>query len=341
MIFTMKKKIYNILKIFAAFAIVTIALKIFLANSDPKELSEILKDTDIKIFIFAMIPALLTLLFRAIRWSIILPAIDGASKNNLADYTIIGFMINNIVPARLGEAVRIFLLWSKNKYPLSVSVGSLILERIIDTVIYFLFFGIPAYAFSTSEQIKKVGLGFIVAALIILLGFIIFCIIFNIKKEIILPQNFPGKNKIEKIISELISTLHWTNSVKKIFLFIFLSILTSFCYVAIFYMFGKNFGLSIGILKGMFFQGCASLGSAIPLAPGYIGTVHAAILQGFDIIGMNIEKGRIIAILYHAANYIPVTIAGFIYMLKTDLKFSGLLKVKEYIDSEKEKEENL
>jgi hypothetical protein len=79
----------------------------------------------------------------------------------------------------------------------------------------------------------------------------------------------------------------------------------------------------------MFAQACAVMGAAIPLSPGYVGTLHATLLEGLSYLGQSREKARAIAILYHALAYIPVTTVGLVYFFRTDLRFRDLSHAKE------------
>jgi len=84
-------------------------------------------------------------LVRSLRSALLLPVCSPAQKKNLFPILMISFMINNILPARMGEAARAMLLWKRNGYSGAVSVGSIILERILDTVVYMSTFFIPVF----------------------------------------------------------------------------------------------------------------------------------------------------------------------------------------------------
>jgi uncharacterized membrane protein YbhN (UPF0104 family) len=82
----------------------------------------------------------------------------------------------------------------------------------------------------------------------------------------------------------------------------------------------------------LFAQAAAAFGAAIPLAPGYVGTLHAALLQGLVTFGFDPEKGRAVAILYHALCYVPVTLLGLIFFFQTRLSFKELSSARESIE---------
>jgi len=81
----------------------------------------------------------------------------------------------------------------------------------------------------------------------------------------------------------------------------------------------KNFG----ILQALFAQAFAALGAAIPLAPGYVGTLHAFMLEGLALCGVGRDKAQAITILYHAVPYITITALGLYYFFKLNVTFKG------------------
>src|SRR3990170_6605676 len=87
----------------------------------------------------AVILTLLVYLVRAFRWQCLLSHIKRVSVINLLSVTCIGFMANNILPARVGEVLRPFLLYKKENIKFSTSVATAIVERIFDMLGLILF----------------------------------------------------------------------------------------------------------------------------------------------------------------------------------------------------------
>jgi hypothetical protein len=107
--------------------------------------------------------------------------------------------------------------------------------------------------------------------------------------------------------------------------------MTALCYPAMIVLLAWKGTFSIGLLEGMFAQAFAAFGAAIPLAPGYVGTLHAVMLHGLTILGMNIDHARALVIAYHIINYVPITILGLILFFQTKLSFKDISRAKEKI----------
>jgi uncharacterized membrane protein YbhN (UPF0104 family) len=90
----------------------------------------------------------------------------------------------------------------------------------------------------------------------------------------------------------------------------------------------ENADIPFGLLEGMFAQSFAAFGAAIPLAPGYVGTLHAVMLQGLEILGMNGDKARALVILYHAVNYLVITVLGLYFFFRMRLSIKEISTAK-------------
>jgi uncharacterized membrane protein YbhN (UPF0104 family) len=70
------------------------------------------------------------------------------------------------------------------------------------------------------------------------------------------------------------------------------------------------------------------MGAAIPLAPGFVGTLHAVLLQGLLFCGLDRDKAVAVTILYHAIPYCAVTALGLFFFLRMKLNFKELTGTK-------------
>ncbi len=93
--------------------------------------------------------------------------------------TTIGYMGNNIYPARAGEVLRAVILKRREDVSISASLATIIVERIFDGVVMlaFVFVNLPELAKLTGQsgfvgniqQVAVIGTGFFFGALILFL----------------------------------------------------------------------------------------------------------------------------------------------------------------------------
>lgn len=280
----------------------------------------------------------LTIWLRSLRWKVMLPGNrEEKSKSGLFSITMIGFMLNNLFPARLGEAARAVLLWKRNGFSVMESAGSLLVERALDTLLYSAFFFIPVFGNSSLASLQPYAALMVAAFAVSVVALIIYsrfkagAVKIASKMLILVPH--PLRNRVQKISKELVSNLEWTFSWHRAMRVVLYSILMMFCYV--FMMYFLAWGLStFNILDSMFGVSMAALGAAIPLSPGYIGTLHSSLLQGLGMVGVVENKAGAMAVLYHGISYTTITALGLMFLMSMKVSFKEIRKAKEELKKE-------
>jgi uncharacterized membrane protein YbhN (UPF0104 family) len=85
------------------------------------------------IYIFPTIVIMfISFYLRSIRWSVLISPIKKVSVLNLFSANMIGFMANNVLPARLGEVIRPVMVARKEKIKVSASFATVVMERVFD-----------------------------------------------------------------------------------------------------------------------------------------------------------------------------------------------------------------
>jgi hypothetical protein len=95
-----------------------------------------------------LVPVLISIFLRfwltAVRWQLLLRPVKRVGVHRLFAITMIGFMANNVLPARLGEFVRAYALGRSEALPPSLPFATIVIERIFDgfTLLLFLVGGL-------------------------------------------------------------------------------------------------------------------------------------------------------------------------------------------------------
>jgi uncharacterized membrane protein YbhN (UPF0104 family) len=67
-----------------------------------------------------------------------------------------------------------------------------------------------------------------------------------------------------------------------------------------------------------------SLGSMIPSAPAYIGTMQYACILGLAIYSIDKSQALAYSTLYHASQFFPITLVGLYYAWRSSIRFSDV-----------------
>jgi uncharacterized protein (TIRG00374 family) len=267
-----------------------------------------------------------------------LPKSRNAHKRGLFPIVAIAFMLNNILPARLGEAARVVLLWKKNNYSAAQSIGSLILERMLDMLAFSSCFFMPVFLLGSMKTTPIPGAGhgnmtlhmfaliFAFAFIAAVAGLFLYSrfpsIMRKTGKKLIKLLPLSLHKKLNTILSEVVSNLDWIFSFKKTVAIVFYTYLIMLSYSVMIVLLTHAKGFTL--LHGLFANAFAAMGAAIPLAPGFVGTLHAVLLQGLLLCGLEREQATAVTILYHAIPYCTITLLGLYYFFRAHISFKDI-----------------
>ena len=312
-------------------------------NVNLAELAAILKTTNyIYVFLGMSIGVFGGSAIRAIRWGVLLePVKKDISFKNLFATTIIGYMLNNLFP-RSGEVVRPYILGKHENISRASAFATIIVERIIDTVMFLLMFGVGLIYFkdritNAIPQIESAVL-LLSAAIFLMLAWIGFMMI-NPSKSLSVVKYFtkflPAKLH-EKVDNIFISLLTGFDVLKKPALFFRIalySVLLWGTYLVSTYIPFYSFNIltvseGTGLLKGLWDANLLlvliNVAMFIP-SPAATGPYHY--MCKVTLVNM-FAVGETAALGYgtttHAMSFLLFLLAGLFYFFKYNYKFSEI-----------------
>jgi len=262
---------------------------------------------------------------KAIRWRLLLQPLRKFQTQEVVPPLMIGFMGNNLLPAHLGELIRIFVLGREFSLPKAAVFSSVVLERIFDTAVILLFLVLSLFLVEELPSWVSTTIFFvsILAGLIILF---LAVYLFWTKRLIhatrrvfsFLPERF-GRKLTETMEAGVLG-LASMQSGGLVFWIVVTSILQWVLMAGMVYVSLWSFGLHLPLFASVVIIGVSALGVSIPSVPGFFGIIQLSfwvILQGFGV-----DKGDAFAssIYFHLSNYIPVTLVGLYYLNRRGLQ---------------------
>ncbi|MBW2104797.1 MAG: flippase-like domain-containing protein [Deltaproteobacteria bacterium] len=294
-----------------------------------------IKSTNILFFIPIVLLTFSFYFIRALRWFHLLEPIKKIGLFSLFSSTVIGFAANCVLPARLGELIRANYIGSMENISKSSSLATIIIERLFDvfTILLMVLFVIlfndfPSEWESISKGLKTGGfflLVLFIASIFLLIGLKkktqIFLNIFG-RFLFFLPHKI--RNRIVDMLKGFSNGLVLVKGPSQLLAVIFYS-LTLWCLSAFqVYILCFSMGLSLPFLAPFFILILLCLSVTLPSAPGYIGTFHLACQYGLIFYGSSKEKALSIAILLHAAGFIPIVTLGLLLLLLHHISLRNL-----------------
>jgi uncharacterized protein (TIRG00374 family) len=103
-----------------------------------------------------------------------------------------------------------------------------------------------------------------------------------------------------------------------------LSIAVWGCAVAAVWFCLLAFNLQLPALTSVFMIVLISLGSMIPSAPAFLGTLQYACVIGLGVYGVERSQALAFSAVYHATQFLPITLTGLYYAWRSHLRWREL-----------------
>ena len=130
----MKKAHKTIIQVVVGIIISVVCLYFAFRGINIKESIEIVKNINITYFLISLILSVVIIALRGLRWECFIPLKKPIKKRTVVMATYIGYMANNILPAKLGEVARAYILGVKEDVSKSALIASVVTERLFDVI---------------------------------------------------------------------------------------------------------------------------------------------------------------------------------------------------------------
>jgi uncharacterized protein (TIRG00374 family) len=292
----------------------------------------------------AVLVTLQTYVFRAWRWQILLRPIGRASFVNAFKTTVIGFAATFLLPARIGEVLRPYLLARREGFNPAAVFATIVVERLLDLCTVLLLF---AVALTTAQA--EVGpdvrmAGWLFAGLSVV-GIGILFVLAGHPDRLgrwagLLARRLPARlgGAVEHLVKTFAEGLQVMRTPRRLAA----AMLASFplwLSIALGIMLTSwAFDLTIPFVGSFLVVGYLTIGVAVP-TPGGAGGFHTmyrlALVQFFHA-----PEGRAVAaaVVLHLVSFVPVTILGLLSMWQDGLTFGSLKEMKAVAQEEAQEE---
>jgi len=270
--------------------------------------------------------------FRSWRWGFLLRATKRVSANQLFPIVVIGYMGNDILPFRLGEALRAYVLWRKEGINIGTTLTTAVLERLFDglTMVLFVLFGllfVPLSAFLS--RLVSVASAVFFGALVLFLGLAarpdLLRRLAHFLIERLVPVRFrlPLLNFVEGIVAGLESLRSGRDVLVLFGITLWVWVLETLKY----WLVSFAFDLQLPYVGILLMGGAVNLLTALPSLPGYIGTFELGIKVLTGIGAPPDHAGSYILVL-HAILLLPVTLLGLAFMAREGIQWAEIREIE-------------
>jgi uncharacterized protein (TIRG00374 family) len=259
----------------------------------------------------------LEVVLRTIRWSRLLPTTDGyrASTARLLPVVLVGYLANLLLPARLGEGVRAYLVSRTEPVAISSALGSVVLERVIDLATLAVV-GFVAAVFAGAPAWMTTGLLVVAVLGLVVTGVLTFVGIGRVATSAERRWG-GGKPLVVRFVALLVRFSRGAgDQPKRVIAFaVAISVVCWFLDGTTFWLVGVALDAGVSWPICMIIASVTVLGTAIPSAPGYLGTYELAAVAAGVALGVPKETVLAMAVLAHAVTTLPLALGGMIVLI--------------------------
>ena len=286
-------------------------------------------------------------LTRSLRWKVFLQPLNAKTRlSNRFAAVNIGFAANNLLPVRVGEFARAWSISRLEPVTVSGAVGSLVVERFLDAGAILLLLGVavlhpmfPAGATIGGQPVESAVLGLVVLMAVLFLLLILLVVLPGgfLRVASSWMRHLPGHphNRLRDLAQSFLQGLESLRHPRLLLTGVVWSVGIWAWNGVSFWLAFIAFGIDQTYAAALFVQAVIALGVAVPSAPGYFGTFHAAAVVGLhEVYGVAEESTLAFAFGYHLGGFFPVTLLGLWYAGRIGLSLADLGHAKEVVKEE-------
>jgi hypothetical protein len=269
---------------------------------------------------------LLGYMLRTVRWQVILSGAARAPLRTLFPVLMMGFATNNVLPGRLGEFWRAYLLGRKRNVRKTFALASVVVERVFDGLTLILLLTLVSRAIQLpgwGRQIELLAMGIFLAAtlgLVVLLGK---PAVMQVPMRVI-PHRFHGgmagwiEDRFEAFVEGL-------TPLRRRGVLLGATLLSLGVWA---FELGSYLALSHGLnlnLGGLEVPGLGlalvtvNLGIMVPSGPGYVGTQEFFGTAALGVVGANAQAALALVVVSHSIQFVVVTGLGLLFFAREQL----------------------
>jgi hypothetical protein len=264
---------------------------------------------------------------RTWRWHYMLRPIQTVPLRGLFPVVAIGYMGNNIYPARAGELIRAYVLKRREGVSVSASLATIVVERIFDGVVMLLFVFIALPLTPMPAWLRQV----VVMASLLFFGALGLFFVIAVQQERaqaiysglierLVPA--PLQPRAQGLADRFMAGLHCLRSGRDVLMIFATSLVVWLAETVKYWFVMHSFHFSVPFIVLMLMNGVVNLATTVPSAPGYVGTFDAPGIEVLATFGVPRSIATAYTLVLHAALWFPITALGAYYFWRESVSWA-------------------
>ncbi|MBI4674116.1 MAG: flippase-like domain-containing protein [Chloroflexi bacterium] len=312
-------------------------LAVVFYGTDLQTMGDVLRSANYTLLVPALVLYFSGVLMRAVRWRFLLRSIKPIGLAHLFQVTVIGYMANDLLPFRIGELVRAYVLGETEKISKTATLVTIVLERIFDGVTMLIFIGAALFLLPSNAELGSVEFSI---RMLLLVGSILFA---TAVVGLVIVARF--RERFDHLIHRVLARLPecWSARGLKLMDSFFhgLSVLRNpadalaalvfsiFAWLfeaGMYAVLAIGFGIALPFPVFVLATAVANLVTIVPSTPGYVGVFDVPVKAILVLFGVDPNVAASYTILLHAVLVVPVVLLGLVFTWRLGLSLGQLQK---------------
>jgi uncharacterized protein (TIRG00374 family) len=328
-------------RVWLGFLLSLVFLGIFLYQTDWSEIRDAFAEANYAIALASLPVYFAGIWVRTIRWQYLLRPVARIRVARLYSIVIIGLTANNLLPARIGELVRAYLLGEREKVSKSASLGTIAVDRLFDGLTLIPMLVITAAFIGVNEQFELPVVGWTIdlfqlaIVMAVLFGTalaVLFLLAFSATWRdradrwlvAITPKRF--EETVEGLLHSFVDGLASLRNPRDLGVAWVMSSISWLLEATMYYMVGIAFGLDVGFQYYLLVTSAANLAISVLASQGGIGPFELVTKQIMIAAGVSTSLATAYAIGLHALVLLPVIVVGLYFLWTMDLSVGEMFR---------------
>jgi hypothetical protein len=320
------------LRFWAGFAISIVLIALFLRATHPRELGDALGQANYWYLVPGTAVLFGAICIRCMRWSVLMRPVAPMSPARLFPYAVIGYMANNLLPARAGEVVRAYVLGDREDVSRLGTLGTIAVERLFDGCVLVLMLLVAGAIVGFDDpKLKVIAVASSVLFLAAFVGFYVLTHSEERARRVLggfirfLPDRF--EHQAEVLTESLVTSLRSVHNWRSLGLVFVLSAIAWTVEAGSYAVIGQGFDLGVGFGHYCLLLAAANLAIIIPTFFGGTGPFEWA--AKLVLVGAGVPEGTAAAysVVAHGVILVPTTILGLLLLWSFGISFGRITNV--------------
>lgn len=271
------------------------------------------------------------------RWYYLLRPVRDLHPNRLFPVVVIGYMANNLLPLRLGEVMRAYVLKRRDQVPIAPTLTTILVERVFDGLVMLTFI-FAALLFVDFDEPTLRTVILLTSPLFFgaLLIFFWLASAPHIARRLytwLIHKLVPGglQERLLGVVDELMSGFEALTSRSALGWVIVYSLLSWTVESSTYWIVMQAFDFEVSFSVLLLVVGFGNLSTILPSTSGYIGTFHAVAILTLVAFDVDRAVAGSYAIVMHATLWAPITTAGFVALLRLGFRWSDFRRAQHVV----------